>query len=146
MYLQTAALFLVVLVGATSGQGEFECPNPTPSECASNNPCDDATCPRFTSPLNCCPEVINGECTPRFYRTNARRPINPNVCLRNINYCTPTRCNVNRVCVEEVVLCTRPNCNFQAITAKCELIATPLPVIDCDQVRWDAKVGHSCVS
>lgn len=140
MYFQSVLLLVVVLVGTALGQREFACPNPTPAECA-GNPCDSATCPRFTS-VNCCPEVLEGECTARFYRGNARRqPLKPTLCFKNIEYCTPTRCNANRVCVEEVVPCTRENCDTQAITAKCELIAAPLPVTDCDQVRRERSRG-----
>lgn len=138
MHFQSIVLLVVAFVGISSGQREFECPNSIPAECASN-PCDTATCPRFTS-VNCCPEVLNGECTARFYRRNARRPVNPELCFKNVEYCTPTKCNANRVCVEMVVPCRRDNCDTQAITAKCEQIAEPLPVTDCALVRQNACV------
>ena len=143
MHLQGVVLLLAALAGISLGQTEFECPNPAPSECAGRNPCDDATCPRFTSTLNCCPETLNGECTARFYRPGARRAVSPNLCFRNIEYCTPTKCNANRVCVEEVVPCTRENCDHQAITVKCELITAAIPVADCSLVRSDSFHVHA---
>ena len=131
MQVQVVVGFLLIAVAV--GQPSPQCPNPRPSVCV-EDPCEKATCPRFTTPLTCCPELVNGNCTARWYQPNARRPINLGQCFKNINYCTPTRCRSNRICVEEVVPCSRPNCNFQAITAKCELPPQPMPVSSCDLV------------
>ncbi len=133
MHSQIIAALLLVLAAVVLGQRSPQCPNPMPEACV-EDPCEGATCPRFTSTLNCCPELLHGECTASWYRPNARRPINSDLCFRNIEYCTPTKCNQNRICVEEVVPCSRPNCDFQAVTAKCELSPQPMPVSSCDLV------------
>ena len=135
--MSSSTILSVLLLACTAfaQQEMFECPNP---ECTSAelNPCSNATCPRFTSGVQCCPEVLNGRCTASFYLQNPqiRRPLNPDLCFRNVEYCTPERCNEKRVCVEEVIPCTRPGCNFQAIKARCQRIEEPMPVVDCDQV------------
>lgn len=139
MHVTSIPIVLTVLVGITSAQ--FECPNSIPDLCLQDNPCDKATCPRFVTPLHCCPEVVNGKCSASFYRPNTRRPINPKLCFRNINYCTQTKCKGNRMCVEEVIPCIRGNCDLQTITAKCELIPQPLPPTDCEQVSYNYICG-----
>ena len=132
MAVQNIILIFAIFVSIALAQRSPACPTPPP-ECTTN-PCENATCPHFTSQLRCCPELYKGVCTARFYRQNSRKPVGPpEICTRNVIFCKDVECNGRRMCVEKEILCNLPNCDTRTVVAKCVPIK-PLPVANCDQV------------
>lgn len=105
-----------------------------PVECKEFNPCVTARCPRFTSTLDCCPEIFDGKCAARFYRRDALRPIEPGRCFFEIEFCRNDTCKGGWKCVEQRFPCTTIGCDHVRIKTSCERRRGPVPIVDSDRV------------
>ena len=113
-----------------------------PEECMQNDPCTNATCPRYTS-TECCVMLANGECKAEFYQLPGFSQVTSD-CYRGIERCEGKVCRGERVCMEEVLGCpeTKPDCGIKRVKSSCILMPAPRFPVTCAEVV--CQDGSTC--